>query len=76
VNVGITGTYRAQLNAYPFLTGTNTFANALSLHFTIDQFSSACPDLHNTIPLYLLNASGSIVASVNTTHTGTGCAFQ
>jgi hypothetical protein len=76
LNVPVTGTYRGEFNSYGFIGGTATFSNTASLYFNVDKSTSACPDLHGTIPLYLYNSSNQIVASVQAPLHGSGCAFD
>jgi len=76
LNRAVTGTYRAEFNSYGFIGGTDTFSNASYLFFNVDKSTSACPDLHGTVPLYLYNSSNQIVASVQAPLHGTGCAFD
>ena len=76
LNNPVTGTYRGEFNSYGFIGGTATFSNTRNLSFNVDKSTSACPDLHGTIPLYLYNSSNQIVASVQAPLHGTGCAFD
>lgn len=77
LNNAVAGTYRAEFNSYGFIGGTQTFPAATrTLSFSVNKITSACPDLHGTVPLYLYNSSNQIVAAVGAELHGTGCAFN
>jgi hypothetical protein len=75
VNRPVSGTLRGQYQNSG-IGGTNTFTNATTLQFTLNQDTPSCPNFHNPDKVLLKDANGVILASRDITNQGTGCAFD